>query len=103
MMNWIVYSILGSISLILLNTLCKLWEPSLSTVVIIATISVITTFLFWAAFIFSEHFIVCWFTNSLFVALGAFIVNEMVFQHPLKIWNLIGVGAIIIGGVLLRI
>lgn len=99
---WIIGSILGSISLVILNVMSKLVTLSVTNVILLGSLSLLTTAFFVYAFRMSEHFLVCWFFNSLLVAIGAFIANHYFIQHRVTPYHIVGIILLLFGAILLR-
>lgn len=101
-MNWFFGSLIGSISLVVLNTLSKLYSFSVTNVLILGLLSIITTFFFWYAWQNSVGFLRVWFIQSAIVTLGSFVANELVIKEPLKLETLLGISLILVGMAFLK-
>ncbi len=99
---WFMYSLIGSISLVVLNTLSKLYEPNLLSIIILSSISIFTTFCFWEAWQHSDRFLMVWFVNSAMVSLGGLIANKFIIRQPLLINEMLGIAMILLGAFLLK-
>lgn len=99
---WLIGSILGSISLILLNTLSKLWCPLSGTnVLILGALSLFTTGCFLYAWQTSpKSFLIVWFIQSGIVSVGSFLANYFV-KDSITPVQIMGILSIIGGGYLL--
>lgn len=101
-MTWIIGSVLGSISLVILNVLSKLLTLHLSNILILGCLSLFTTGCFVYAWKTSpKQFLVVWFIQSGLVSGGAFLVNHWFIKDALSWQHVIGMLAIIGGGLLL--
>ncbi len=102
---WIIGSILGSISLAILNTISKIYEMTfLNFGLIVAPFSLITTLFFWYAFQASSNgFLKVWFIQSGLVSIFAFVVNWLFIGDVLKMNTIIPILIILFGIVLLKI
>lgn len=98
---WIIGSILGSICLVLLNTLSKLLPVQGTTVLLLGTLSLLTTGCFWYAWKTSpQQFLVVWFLQSGLVSLGSFGANYII-KDSITFTQVLGICLIIFGGLLL--
>ncbi len=100
---WFFYSLWGSISLVLLNTMSKLLPLGCLNAIPMVILSILTTILFWVAFQTGNGFGRVWFIQTAMVALGFFASNHFIIGESISWPNLIGILTIIFGTVLLRI
>ena len=102
---WIIGSILGSISLAILNTISKTYEMTfLNFGLIVAPFSLITTLFFWYAFQTCPNgFLKVWFIQSGLVTIFAFVVNWLFIGEILRLSTVIPILIILLGIVLLKV
>lgn len=100
---WLTYSILGSIGLIFLNTLCRLVPFQPLSIVAFSIMSVFVTLAYWTAFQLSDHFLLTWFIQSAMVSIGAVIANHFLVGDPMSAINYMGILLIVSGSYLLRV
>lgn len=101
-MSWFFGSLLGSISLVILNVLSKLLPLSGTNVTVLGTMSLFTTACFVYAWKTSpQQFLVVWFVQSGLVSAGAFIANHFLVQDTITCQQVVGILSIILGGLFL--
>jgi len=100
---WFLGSFFGSLCLILLNTLSKLFNLNCPHLLIISALSLTTTYCFWFAWRHSFSFLGLWFLQSALVSAGAFFVNYFIIQQEVPLLSWVGIGLILLGMVFLRI
>jgi len=100
-MTWFWGSLIGSTSLVILNTLSKKIHFEGWYIILLSILSIFTTWAFWYAWQHSTGFLRVWFVQSAMVTIGAFIANRFIIQEPLQFQTLIGIGLILLGTILL--
>lgn len=100
---WFIYSLIGSISLVLLNTLSKLLFINAVNIYTLGILSVFTTYCFWVAWQTSTwSFLGVWFVQSSLVSIGGLFANKYIIRQPLLTNEAIGIGMILLGAFLLK-
>lgn len=99
---WLIGSIFGSVTLVILNALCKLLPINWPNAIGMGAISIFCTFSFWYAWQNSEGFLRVWFLQSAFVSIGAFLVNHFMIKDTVTFKEVMGICIIIAGACLLR-
>jgi len=95
---WFIGSVIGSISLVILNTLSKLLHFNTINSIMMGLLSVFTTYCFWYAWQNSpKSFLSVWFLQSGLVMGLAFVANAYIGEH-VSIKDLIYV-LLIVGGI----
>ena len=102
-MHWIIGSIAGSISLVLLNGLLKkLSYSQVINSIPITILSLLSTYCFWFAWQNSDGFLRVWFIQSAMVSIGAFVVNFFILQEKIGFTHVIAIALITCGAYLLH-
>lgn len=102
MKYWWVGTVIGAISLVMLNTYERVHHiTDLRSHLFVVPLLIIMNLSFWSGFLYAPSFIQAWFIGSAMCAVGAWLAHLFILKEPICLMHIVGFVLVFAGAFLL--